>query len=172
MPFTLRDFPKDMKSLKVNNDFACLPKLLRFPTKDGARVDIFASDELFRETFFSKLREINGDIRSVKSKFMALGWYFMMKYFIFLLRVPMNNHPWTVADTYTSVVSIVPGKREPYVFDCANKDRAEIEVRSLVYFVPGQGRLANGVSVITHGKHLQLGVMADSTYWTGGQDHN
>jgi hypothetical protein len=51
---------------------------------------------------------------------MALGWYFMMKYFLFLLRVPMNNNPWTVADTYTSVVSIVPGKRDPYIFDCAN----------------------------------------------------
>jgi len=32
----------------------------------------------------------------------------------------MNNSPWTVADTYTSVVSIVPGKREPYIFDCTN----------------------------------------------------
>jgi hypothetical protein len=120
VPFTLRDFPKDLKSLKVNNDFACLPKLLRFPTKDGQRVEIFESDQLFKDTFLAKLREVNQDIRSVKSKFMALGWYFMMKYFLFLLRVPMNNNPWTVADTYTSVVSIVPGKREPYIFDFKN----------------------------------------------------
>ena len=59
VPFTLRDFPKDLKSLKVNNDFACLPKLLRFPTKDGKRVEIFESDQVFKETFLAKLREVN-----------------------------------------------------------------------------------------------------------------
>ena len=50
MPFTLRDFPKDLKSLKVNNDLACLPKVLNFPTKDNKRVDLFESDQIFKET--------------------------------------------------------------------------------------------------------------------------
>ena len=66
MPFTLRDFPKDIKNLKVNNDFACLPKILTFPCKDNKRVDLFESDLVFRETLFEKLRETNRDIRSLK----------------------------------------------------------------------------------------------------------
>ena len=84
----------------------------------------------------------------------------------------MNYSPWTVAPSYTAVLSVVPGKKEPYVFDFPNQHSNEkgktevgVLVRSLVYFVPGQGRLANGISVITHGGHMQIGVMSDTSYW-------
>ena len=118
--------------------------------------------------------ETNEDIRSAKTKFMALGWYFMMKYFMFLLRVPMNYSPWTVAPSYTAVVSVVPGKKAPYVFDFYNTSKGAtggVTVRSLVYFVPGTGRLANGISAITHGGKVQLGVCSDSSYWPEDQHH-
>jgi hypothetical protein len=168
MPFTLRGYPDSLNDLTVNNDFACLPKLLKFPVKDGQRIDVLADDQVFKEAVLAKVKEVNQDIRSVKSKFMAIGWYFMMKYFIFLLRVPMTTRPWTVANTYTSVVSIVPGKKTPYVFDIANKGGHGVKVHSLVYFVPGSGRIANGVSVVTHGDTMGVGVMADTSYW--GED--
>jgi hypothetical protein len=103
---------------------------------------------------------------------MAVGWYYMMKYFIFLLRVPMTTRPWTVANTYTSVVSIVPGKKDPYVLDYDNNKQHGVLVKSLVYFVPGSSRLANGVSIITHGKHLQIAVMADTSYWSEDKDQH
>jgi hypothetical protein len=31
MPFTLKDFPADVKQLNVGNDFALLPVFLKFP---------------------------------------------------------------------------------------------------------------------------------------------
>jgi hypothetical protein len=83
---------------------------------------------------------------------MALGWYFMMKYFMTLLRYPMNYCPWSVAPSYTAVLSVVPGKKAPYVFDFKSKEGKDgVTVRSLAYFVPGTGMLANGISAITHG---------------------
>lgn len=138
--------------------------------KDKKRVNLNENDQVFKDCLMSKLKESNDEMRSLKSKFMALGWYFMMKYFIFLLRVPMTNQPWGVSHMYTSVVSVVPGKRDPYVFDLANKDSHGIQVRSLVYFVPGSARLGNGVAVITHGNKMQLGLMADTSYWTEDKD--
>lgn len=170
MPFTLRGFPRNFKKLKVNNDFAVLPKLLSFPVDaQNSRIELFQSDQVFRETLLTKMAQTNADMRSVKSKFTALGWYFMMKYFMFLLRVPMVVSPWTVANTYTSVVSVVPGKKEPFVFDMENAGREGVTVHSVAYFVPGSGRLANGVSVITHGKELSLAILADTSYWEQDQ---
>jgi hypothetical protein len=31
VPFTLKDYPKDLKSLNIGNDFACLPCKIKLP---------------------------------------------------------------------------------------------------------------------------------------------
>ena len=97
------------------------------------------------------LTETKRSIRSSKSKFEAIGWYYMMKYFLFFLRPALNFKPWSVATNYFSVLSIVPGPKKPFKFAEKGDDGENIEVKSLAYFVPSQGRLANGISVITNG---------------------
>ena len=96
VPFTLRDFPDTFVKLKVHNDFACLPKMLNFPKdRDGKRIKLYdnkviKSEERFKETLLQVMNETKQSVRSSKAKFEAIGWYYMMKYFIVLLRPLLN----------------------------------------------------------------------------------
>jgi hypothetical protein len=94
---------------------------------------------------------------SSKSKYLALGFYYMMNYFMAVLRWPLNFHPLSCVDNYTTVLATVPGPRKPLVF-------RGLGVRELFYFVPGSGRLACGISTITHGMNLQFAVNCDTSY--------
>ena len=75
----------------------------------------------------------------------------MMKIFLTVLRPLLNFKPYSVATNYFTVLSIVPGSKVP--LNLAYKE-TPVQVKSLVYFVPGQGRLGNGISIITNGDHL------------------
>ena len=102
-------------------------------------------------------------MQSKRAKFESIGWYYMMKFFLFLLRVPLNYKPKTVAAYYHSVLSLVPGPTHKFTF---NLPRAtsfqDIQVNSLVYFVPGLGRVTCGISAISHGDDVCFGLMCDS----------
>jgi len=98
---------------------------------------------------------------SSRSKYLALGFYYMMKYFMTLLRWPLNFQPLKCVVNYTSVLATVPGPIKPLVF-------RGLSVRELFYFVPGSGRLACGISIITHGTKLQLAVNCDTSYLQNG----
>ena len=94
-------------------------------------------------------------MRSKRTKFESIGWYYMMKYFMFILRYPLTKSPETVARYYHSVLSMVPGPKKPFTF--AIKDSGGIEdllVKDLVYFVPGLGRVSCGISAITNGSTI------------------
>lgn len=173
VPFTLRDFPETFKDLKAHNDFACLPKMLHFP-KDGegkriklCKNSVIKDDERFKSTLVKVMQQTKQSVRSSKSKFEAIGWYYMMKYFIFLLRPVLNFKPQGVATNYFAVLSIVPGPKKPFRFAIKGESGENVEVKSLSYFVPGQGRVGNGISVITNGKQVQVGVLCDTSYFKG-----
>ena len=51
-------------------------------------------------------------MRTKRAKFESIGWYYMMKAFLFLLRVPLNYKPTEVASYYASVLSLVPGPKK------------------------------------------------------------
>ena len=89
----------------------------------------------------------------------------MMKYFIVMLRPMLNFQPQGVARNYFTVLSIVPGPKRPFRFAIKGDDGENVRVRSLSYFVPGQGRVGNGISVITNGNKLQVGVLCDTSYF-------
>ena len=108
--------------------------------------------------------ETKASVRSSKGKFEAFGWYYMMKAFLTFLRPALNFKPYTVAKNYFTVLSIVPGSKVP--LNLAYKE-IPVKVNSLVYFVPGQGRLGNGISIITNGDYLQLGMLSDTSYFPG-----
>ena len=133
VPFSLRGFPSDLKSLHVNNDFACVPLRINFPKQDNCRVSVFKRShdgvvfpdgeryELDKEQLGaiikSAMRDAGRSVRNKRAKFEAVGWHYMMKYFLFLLRYPLNYKPTRVATYYSAVLSLVPGPKEKFTFD-------------------------------------------------------
>ena len=106
--------------------------------------------------------ETGAKMRTKRAKFESIGWYYMMKLFLFLLRVPLNYQPAGVASYYHTVLSLVPGPKEQFTFGIESaKDGKDVVVRSLVYFVPGLGRVSCGISAITNGDKIQFGLMCD-----------
>ena len=121
VPFTLRGFPEHLNGLKVNNDFACVPFWLRFPKdkQTNKRVFIYRNGKLpyygklkLKNTVLSLMADLRQTMRTKRAKFEAIGWYYMMKYFLFFLRVPLVYQPTGVASYYHSVLSLVPGPKE------------------------------------------------------------
>ena len=126
VPFTLRGFPETLSKLQVNNDFACIPFWIRFPKdkQTNERIQIFEpSDDkkmkpasFIKETAVNMMSELKATMRTKRSKFESVGWYYMMKFFLFLLRYPLNYQPTGVASYYHSVLSLVPGPKEKFKF--------------------------------------------------------
>ena len=86
----------------------------------------------------------------------------MMKYFLFLLRYPLTTKPYTVARYYHSVLSLVPGPKKRFSLGIRDfTGQKDVEVTSLVYFVPGLGRVTCGISAITNGDTIQFGLLCD-----------
>lgn len=119
VPFSLRGFPDSLAELKMNNDFACVPFWINFPKdeKTGERIFVYDEDDklnksLLKETTLAAMGKLSRSMKTKRAKFESIGWYYMMKYFIFLLRIPMNYKPKTVAAYYHTVLSLVPGSRE------------------------------------------------------------
>lgn len=142
VPFTLRDFPRTLSQLEVNNDFACIPFWIRFlrDGDDGRRVSIYqrapaaASDaeeckeqiksaEFVRDAGLRVMTELRATMRTKRAKFESIGWYYMMKFFLFLLRYPLNYQPTGVATYYHSVLSLVPGPKDRFKFGTPSDDR-------------------------------------------------
>ena len=108
------------------------------------------------------MSDLRRTMRTKRSKFEAIGWYYMMKFFLFLLRYPLNYQPTGVATYYHSVLSLVPGPKERFSFGILDSDDNEdVRVNSLVYFVPGLGRVTCGISAITNGDRVSIGLMCD-----------
>jgi hypothetical protein len=82
-------------------------------------------------------------VRDTKNIFLGLGFYYMMKYFVGLLRWSMINDWKSICNNYTTVLSCVPGPKKGWVF-------GGLKVRQVFYMVPGVGRLGCGIGVITH----------------------
>jgi len=78
--------------------------------------------------------------------FLGIGFYYMMKYFVGLLRYKMVNDPSRICNNYTSVFSCVPGPKKPWVIQ-------DVNVHEVFYFVPGAGALGCGIGVLTHGEN-------------------
>ena len=64
---------------------------------------------------------------------------------------------------------MVPGPKKRFTFGLVAKDGSDIEVKSLVYFVPGLGRVTCGISAITNGDEVQFGLMCDENQFTEGR---
>ena len=146
IPFTLKDFPDSLKKLNVGNDFALLPVYLKFPKERSLN------------SFYQILSIQKKVTKSSKSFFKALGTYYVMKYFISSIRFIQCYFPKLIATNYTTVLSTVPGPKTAWKFK-------NLQVRELFYFVPGIGSLACGISVITHGDHVQVTVNCDTSYF-------
>lgn len=97
-------------------------------------------------------------MRSANSIFLGWGFYYMMNYFVSLLRNTMQTRPWDICYNYTSVFSCVPGPKKAWRFQ-------GLLVRELYYLVPGAGDLGCGIGVITHGDHVQAAVGCDERYF-------
>ena len=80
--------------------------------------------------------------RSIKNIQLGLGFYYMMKYFVPLLRYNMEHAHELICNNYTSVFSCVPGPLKSWVF-CGS------QVKEMYYVVPGVGRLGCGIGFIT-----------------------
>ena len=103
----------------MNNDFACVPFWINFPKDENTGDRVFVYDEndkldkaLLKETALAAMGKLSRSMKTKRAKFESIGWDYMMKYFIFLLRIPMNYKPKTVAAYYHTVLSLVPGARE------------------------------------------------------------
>ena len=59
--------------------------MLHFPrNKNGDRIKLKkGEDNHFRDTFTQVMKQTKQTVRSSKSKFEAIGWYYTMKYFLF-----------------------------------------------------------------------------------------
>lgn len=79
----------------------------------------------------------------MKNLFLALGFYYMMRYFVGVLRWKMC-FDWTrICNNYATVLSVVPGPKVAWRWD-------GLEIQDLFYLVPGAGALGCGIGVITH----------------------
>lgn len=104
------------------------------------------------------LVEQNDKVRSFKTIFLALGFYYMMNYFVGILRWKMC-FDWTkICNNYTMVFSCVPGPKKAWCFE-------GLKVRQVFYLVPGAGALGCGVGVITHDGWAQMAVGCDESYF-------
>lgn len=130
IPFTLKDYPEKLADLNIGNDFAALPFKMRFPKVR----DMSAFPEM--------LKAQRKQVKSVKNMFLGLGFYYMMNYFVGLLRYDMTHNPRKICNNYTTVFSCVPGPRIPWAFN-------GLKVRQVFYIVPGVGHLGCGIGVIT-----------------------
>ena len=99
VPFSLRGFPESVATLECNNDFACVPFWIHFP-KDaatGERIFLYKDKTLdkkqLKESMTNVMARLRTSMREKRSKFLSIGWYYMMKYFLFLLRYALNYQP-------------------------------------------------------------------------------
>lgn len=74
MPFWLR-FPKDLNGQR------------KFLYQEGK---LQAKPQLIKETAMTVMDNFRRSMRTKRAKFEAIGWYYMMKFFLFLLRYPLN----------------------------------------------------------------------------------
>ena len=109
------------------------------------------------------MRDTGQSVRNKRAKFESVGWYYMMKFFLFVLRYPLNYKPTRIASYYSSVLSLVPGPKDKFTLAIPDSSGEACTVTSLVYFVPGLGHVTSGISAITNGSSLQVGLMCDST---------
>lgn len=97
-------------------------------------------------------------IRSYKTIFLALGFYYMMNYFVGLLRWKMCYDWKRICNNYTTVLSCVPGPKKGWEFE-------GLKVREVFYLVPGAGALGCGIGIITHDDNCQIAVGCDMVYF-------
>jgi len=104
IPFTLKDYPSKLSELRLGNDFACLPFKMPFPeTRDLTSFNLM-------------LKEQQRAVRDKRNIFLGLGFYYMMNYFVGLLRFDMIHHPRKICNNYTTVFSCVPGPKKSWCF--------------------------------------------------------
>jgi hypothetical protein len=89
------------------------------------------------------LKQQQQAVKLKRNMFLGLGFYYMMRYFVGLLRYNMVFRPYKICNNYTSVFSCVPGPIKAWVF-------LGHEVREMFYVVPGVGDLGCGIGVITY----------------------
>lgn len=80
-------------------------------------------------------------MKDKRNLFLGLGFYYMMKYFVSLIRFQMNEGSERIANNLTTVFSCVPGPKKAWEFQGS-------KVRELFYLVPGGGALACGIGLI------------------------
>lgn len=90
------------------------------------------------------VRAYQKQVKSIKTIQLGLGFYYMMNYFVSLLRYNMVYDYKSICNNYTTVFSCVPGPVKAWSFG-GNK------VQEVFYTVPGVGRLGCGIGVITQG---------------------
>lgn len=134
IPFTVKDYPETLDGFRIGNDFAALPFLFKFPPKEQRTISQFKP----------MLKQLSAQVRSVKTLFLALGFYYMMRYFVGVLRWKMCFDWKHICNNYTTVFSCVPGPRKDWVWKGHR-------IYDLFYLVPGAGALGCGIGVITHG---------------------
>ena len=99
-------------------------------------------------------------VRSLKTLFLAQGAYYMMNYFVGVLRYKMCFDWKRICNNYTCVLSVVPGPKKEWVFE-------GIKVKEVFALVPGAGALGCGIGVITHDDYCQIAVCCDKVYFPG-----
>ena len=87
--------------------------------------------------------EQKAKVRSYKNIFLAVGFYYMMRYFVGVLRWRMCFNWRPICNNYTMVLSCVPGPKKPLFFE-------GLRVHECYYLVPGAAALGCGVGVITY----------------------
>ena len=176
VPFSLRGFPETKADFDYHNDFACVPFWINFPKNKETKERVFVYDKdgkldksLLKETALGAMSALSRRMKTSRAKFESIGWYYMMKYFIFLLRVPLAFKPKTIASYYHTVLSIVPGSRKTLSVGVEAEKGGDLQVTELAYAVPGMGRVTCGISAITNGDNIQIGIMCDKSQFTEGR---
>ena len=105
---------------------------------------------------------------SKETKLGSLGQYYLVKAMVPFMRKSFATQPkYKSGIDYTAILSMVPGSKIPWTLEF----KYPLKVKELVYFVPGAGRNALGVSTITHGDFLQAGILCDTSYFQRSTEH-
>lgn len=146
IPFTLRDYPENLSKFSVHNDFSCLPFKLEFPEKREI------------SSFKQMLEKQKKAVKDKRQLFLGIGFYYMMKGMVRIVKPLMNSHSDRVANNVTTVFSIVPGSLKHW-------DWIGIKHHEIFYVATGGGALSSCISVITQAGQCQIGLACDEVYF-------
>jgi len=146
VPFSLRPLPDSPSELIMANDFAPLPIKL-----------------VVRNDFESTMEIVSKDMKKLRTSFQPYGMYYFLWILLQLPTIGAYFGLDDLANELTMVYSNVAGPKVPIKFNGQSSHK-------LFFYVPAVGKLAVGLSIISHGDVLKLGFSSDESYCDDPQE--